>query len=133
MTTPSSTGRSVNVDGLGHNAPIPVAARVGAVVCSSAISGKDPATGQLPADPARQAELAFANMQRILEASGATLADVVKLTVYVKDNSLREAVNTHWLACFPDPLDRPARHILVYELQHGMAVQLEFMAVIQKG
>lgn len=133
MSTPSPAGRSVTVPGLAHNAPIPVAARVGALVCSSAIAGKDPATGELPTDPTRQVELAFANLRAVLEASGATLADVAKLTVYVKDNGIREAINTHWLACFPDPLDRPARHILVHDLQHGMALQLEFMAVIQKG
>ena len=118
--------------GLGHNAPIPAAARVGNLICSSGIAGKDPATGQLPDDSAAQAALAFANMKRLLEAGGATLADVAKLTVYIKDNSVRDAINAEWLAAFPDPHDRPARHILVQELQHGMRLQLEFIAVIQK-
>ena len=36
-----------------------------------------------------------------------------------------------WLACFPDPDDRPARHIVVHDLQHGMWLQLEVIAVIQ--
>ena len=71
-------------------------------------------------------------MQRLLEAGGATLADVAKLTVYVKDNSVREAINAEWLRCFPDPADRPARHILIQDLQHGMWLQLEFIALIQK-
>lgn len=124
------TLRSLDVPGLAHNAPIPVGARVGNIICSSAIAGKDPATGRLPADAAAQAELAFSNMQRLLEAGGATFADLVKLTVYVKDNSVREAVNGEWLHHFPDPLDRPARHIVVHDLQHGMLLQLECMAVV---
>jgi 2-iminobutanoate/2-iminopropanoate deaminase len=130
MTRPP---RSLDVPGLAHNAPIPLGARVGNLVCSSGISGKDPSTGQLPPDGAAQAALAFANMQKLLEAGGATLADVARLTVHVKDNSVREAINAEWLRCFPDPADRPARHILVQDLQHGMALQLEFIALIQKA
>ncbi|MBB1634462.1 hypothetical protein A9975_26865 [Cupriavidus sp. UME77] len=122
--------RSLNVPGLAHNAPIPVGARVGNIICSSAIAGKDPDTGRLPADAAAQAELAFSNLQRLLEVGGATLANLVKLTVYVKDNSVREAINGQWLHHFPDPLDRPARHIVVHDLQHGMLLQLECMAVV---
>lgn len=126
---PSS--RSIEVPGASHNAPIPAGARVGNVLCSSAISGKDAATGLLPPDAATQAERAFTNLKTLLQAGGATLSDVVKLTVSIKDNSVRDAINTQWLACFPDPHDRPARHILVHDLQHGMWLQLEVMAVIQ--
>jgi 2-iminobutanoate/2-iminopropanoate deaminase len=122
--------RSINVPGLAHNAPIPVGARVANVLCSSAIAGKHPATGRLASDPIDQARLAFDNLKLFLEAGGATLADVVKLTVYVKDDSVREHVNAHWLACWPDPAQRPARHIVVHDLQHGMALQLETLAVV---
>lgn len=122
--------RSIHVAGLGHNAPIPVAARVGPLLCSSAIAGKDAATGALPPDAATQAKNAFANLRRVLEAGGATLADVAKLAITLHDNSVRDAVNAEWLACFPDPDDRPARHIVVHELQHGMALQLEFIALV---
>jgi 2-iminobutanoate/2-iminopropanoate deaminase len=122
--------RSIEVAGLAHNAPIPVGARVANLLCSSAISGKDPVTGQLPGDAATQAMHAFGNLKRFLEAGGATLDDVVKLTVYVKDDSVREHINAHWLACYPDAERRPARHIAVYHLQHGMWLQLETMAVV---
>ncbi|MBP0593565.1 RidA family protein [Paraburkholderia sp. LEh10] len=121
--------RSIDVPGLTHNAPIPVGARVANVLCSSAIAGKDPLTGQLAPDPAGQARLAFDNLRRFLDAGGATLADVVKLTVYVKDDAVREHINEHWLALWPDPAQRPARHIVVHDLQHGMALQLETLAV----
>jgi 2-iminobutanoate/2-iminopropanoate deaminase len=120
---------SIDVPGLAHNAPIPVGARVANLLCSSAIAGKDPATGRLAADAAGQARLAFDNLRRFLDAGGATLADVVKLTVYVKDDTVREHINAHWLAFWPDPAQRPARHIVVRDLQHGMALQLETLAV----
>ena len=126
----SAQGRSIDVPGLAHNAPIPVAARVGSLVCSSAIAGKDASTGELPADAAAQARHAFANLRRVLHAAGATPAAVAKLTVTIKDNGVREAVNAEWLDLFPDPQDRPARHIAVQDLQHGMALQLEFIALV---
>lgn len=128
MTT---SGRSIDLPGASHNAPIPAGARVGNILCSSAISGKDAATGQLPDDMAQQARHAFANLRALLEAGGATLGDVVKLSVTVRDNAVRDAVNTEWLAAFPDPHDRPARHITVHPLQHGLWLQLEVMAVIR--
>jgi 2-iminobutanoate/2-iminopropanoate deaminase len=124
------TPRSVDVPGLAHNAPIPVASRVGPLLCSSAIAGKDPVTGHLPADAVAQAQNAFVNMRRVLEAGGATLADVAKLAITIHDNGVRGAVNAEWLACFPDPDDRPARHVVVHGLQHGMALQLEFIALV---
>jgi 2-iminobutanoate/2-iminopropanoate deaminase len=122
--------RSIHVPGLAHNAPIPTGARVANLLCSSAIAGKDPATGLLAADVAEQTRLAFANLERFLAAGGATVADVVKLTVYLRDNALRELVNAHWVALWPDPEQRPARHVVVHDLQHGMVLQLEVFAAV---
>jgi 2-iminobutanoate/2-iminopropanoate deaminase len=79
---------------------------------------------------AAQAAFAFANLRSVLANGEASLRDVVRLTVYIKDNSVREHLNKEWLACFPDPHDRPARHTLVYDLQHGMLLQLEVMAYV---
>jgi 2-iminobutanoate/2-iminopropanoate deaminase len=123
--------RSIDLPGASHNAPIPAGARVGNILCSSAISGKDAASGKLPEDAAQQAANAFDNLKALLQAGGASLDDIVKLTVTIRDNAVRDAVNAQWLACFPDPHDRPARHIVLHDLQHGMWLQLEAMAVVQ--
>jgi 2-iminobutanoate/2-iminopropanoate deaminase len=123
--------RSLEVPGVSHGgAPIPMGARVGNTIYSSGIPGIDPATGKVAADAAAQARFAFAHMRALLEAGGATLDNVVRMTVYVKDAAAREPVNAEWLACFPDPHDRPARHTLNYDLQHGMLLQLEVVAVV---
>jgi 2-iminobutanoate/2-iminopropanoate deaminase len=124
--------RSIEVAGVSHGAaPIPMGARVGNTLYSSGIPGIDPASGKLPADAASQARFAFEHMRSLLAAGEATLDDVVRMTVYLKDNGAREHVNAEWLKCFPDPHDRPARHTLVYDLQHGMLLQLEIVAVVQ--
>lgn len=123
--------RSLEVAGVSHGAaPIPLGARVGSTIYSSGIPGIDPATGQLAQDAAGQARFAFQNMRAMLEAGGATPDDVVRITVYLKDNAAREHVNAQWVECFPDPHDRPARHSLVYDLQGGMLLQLEVVAVL---
>jgi 2-iminobutanoate/2-iminopropanoate deaminase len=120
--------RSLQLPHVGHRAPIPLGARVGPLICSSAIAGRDPADGSLPADGALQVMHAFANLRALLAAGGAGLEHVAKLSVTLADEGLREPVNAQWLACFPDPADRPARHIVVQPLGHGMQVQLEVLA-----
>ena len=55
MTAPTRSNRpkrSLHVPNVGHKAPIPLGARVGNLICSSGIIGKDPANGALPADAA---------------------------------------------------------------------------------
>ncbi len=123
--------RSIDVANVGHKAPIPLGARVGGLICSSALSGKDPLTGKLPPDAETQVANTFANMKALLAAADATLSDVARITLTLHDERVRDAVNTHWLQCFPDPADRPARHIVTHELQHGMALQLELIAMVQ--
>jgi 2-iminobutanoate/2-iminopropanoate deaminase len=128
---PNHRRKSLEVPGVHHGgAPIPMGARVGNTLYSSGIPGIDPETGRLAPDAVSQARHAFRHMRTLLEAGGATLDDVVRMTVYVKDASAREPVNAEWLACFPDPHDRPARHTLTYDLQHGMLLQLEVVAVL---
>jgi 2-iminobutanoate/2-iminopropanoate deaminase len=106
-------------------------ARVGNMIYSSGIMGKDPATDTLPADGPSQAKFMFMNLRSLLAQGGADLGDVVHVKAYVKDNSHRDALNAEWLQCFPDPHDRPARHTMVADLPGGMLVQIEIVAVVK--
>ncbi len=125
------TPRSLEVPGVTHGtAPIPMGARVGNVIYSSGILGKDAANDQLPADAESQARHVFENMRTLLKQGGARPDDVVRMTVYLKDDSIRSALNKEWLAAFPDPHDRPARHVLIHPLPGAMLIQIEIVAVI---
>jgi 2-iminobutanoate/2-iminopropanoate deaminase len=106
-------------------------ARVGNMIFTSGIMGKDPATDKLPPDAASQAKFMFENLRTLLTNGGATLEDVGHVTAFVKDNEQRAALNAEWLKCFPDPHDRPARHTQVADLQGGMLMQIEVIAVVQ--
>lgn len=132
MTSKQRRARSLEVPGVSHgSAPIPMGARVGNMIYSSGILGKDPATDKLPVDGDGQARFVFQNMRTLLEAGGASADDVVRMTVYLKDDSLREALNREWLATFPDPHDRPARHVLIHPLPGALLIQAEIVAVVQ--
>ena len=122
--------QTLEVPGVSHSAPIPMGVRMGNLVFSSGVMGTDPASGSLPDDPARQAELIFQHMRALLEQAGGSLDDVAHVTVYVKDNAYREHVNREWLKAFPDEHDRPARHTLLWNLSGGMLIQCELVAVL---
>ena len=74
---------------------------------------------------------ALDNLKRIVVAAGATMEQVVKMTVYVKAPEARAAVNKHWLLAFPDPASRPARHTFQNDhLPSNMLVQCDVTAVV---
>ena len=124
--------QSLELPNARHSAPIPMGARVGNTIFSSAIMGQNPDDGTLPEDPALQARYAFQNMKALVETGGGTLEDIGHLTVFIKDNSMRAHVNAEWAEHFPDPHNRPARHAIVLDLPAGMLVQLEIIAVVQE-
>jgi enamine deaminase RidA (YjgF/YER057c/UK114 family) len=129
---PRSWRRSIEVAGLSHgHTPIPAASRVGPVVVTGGVRGVDRATGQMPGDVETQARMMFENLRAIIEAAGATCEDIAKLTVWVTTPDARSAINPPWLAMFPDPEQRPARHIMTTSLAGGMLVQCEAIAITQ--
>jgi len=115
-----------------HNAPIPMATRAGNILYTSGIMGADPTTGQIPASIEEQARNCFRNLQNILAKAGAKPSDVLRVTVFIKSNQNRQAVNPPWLEMFPDPQSRPARHQTVVETLN-FDIQIEAMAVIEGG
>ena len=125
--------RSIEVPGLRHNAPIPQASVVGNLLVSGGISPVDPQTGATPDETDQQVALAFANVRRVLAAAGGTPEDIVKCTVFVRDRAIRPVVDKYWVEMFPDAASRPARHTLSTDLQGGIQLQLEIMAVLGQG
>ncbi len=122
--------RAINIEGFGHQNPIPAASRVGNLIESGSIRGLDPATGKVPAGLEEQCRHMFANMRRILEAGGGSLDDVVKVTVWMADPGQRAAVNKLWLELFPDPESRPARHTMAAPMDAPKLVECVFTAVL---
>ena len=123
--------RSIDVAGARHVNPIPTACRRGPFLTTGAISGTDPATGKVAEDLDAQCRLMFENVRRVMAAAGGTPEDIVKMTVWISDRSLRETMNRYWVEMFPDAGSRPARHTVAHaDFPSPMQIQCDVLAVI---
>ena len=100
----------------------------GLVFCSGQIA-LDPASGEMvgAGDVHAQARQVMRNLGAVLEAAGATFADVVKTTIYLADLSDFGAVNEVYGAFFT--ADPPARATVeVAGLPKGALVEIDAIA-----
>ena len=91
----------------------------------------DPATGELvPGGFEAGVERVFDNLEAILEASGLTLADVVKTTVYLL--SMRDFAPMNGIYARRFGNHRPARStVAVAELPKGAVVEIDVVAKLR--
>jgi enamine deaminase RidA (YjgF/YER057c/UK114 family) len=120
---------SIDIPPVMHQNPIPMASRIGNMLFSSAISGRDPATGATPATIDEQCANVFKNLANVLAKGGAKPGDVGQMTVFIKDPATRPIFNKYWLEMFPDEHSRPARHTHVGD--DGPEVSIEVICVIE--
>lgn len=81
----------------------------------------------VPGGTVPQLRQALQNVAEVLAIEGATLADVVKTTLYLLDMSDYAAVNEVWIEYFSD--DRPTRSaVAVAALPIGALVEVEAWA-----
>jgi len=79
-----------------------------------------------------QTEQTMENIKLTLEAAGATLADVVKTTIYLTDIANYAGMNEVYRRYFP--VDPPARATLLTGLVvTGLLVEIEAIAVLESG
>ena len=95
--------------------------------CSGQL-GLDPATADLVEGGVEaQAERALKNLGAVLDAAGATFADVVKTTIFLVDIGDFAAVNAVYATFMPEP--PPARSTVgVAALPKGGLVEIEAIA-----
>lgn len=124
----------------------PHARRVGNMLFLSGIGPRDAATdailgnvhdaeGRLISyDIDSQTRAVFANVQAVLQASGAEWADLVDVTVYLTDMGRDfKAYNKVWAEHFPDPATAPCRTTLgITALPTPIAIELKCVAAIKE-
>ena len=89
----------------------------------------DPVSGEVVGDSIeQQTEQTIENISAILEADGASLRDVVKVTVHLSDTSLFERYNTVYARRFSQPY--PVRTTVGSDLGHapGMLIEIDCVA-----
>jgi 2-iminobutanoate/2-iminopropanoate deaminase len=122
VTTTSSAPAAVG--------PYSQAIRCGDMIYTAGQLGLDPETGKLVEGGIQaQARQALRNLQAILTASGSSMADVVKTTVFLQDMADFGAMNEVYAAFFADA--PPARSaVQVAALPLGGLVEIEAVAIV---
>ena len=123
--TTISTDRAPNPTG-----PFNQGIRVGNLIFTSGQAGRNRDTGQM-GDIGEQTDWALRNIEGILREAGATLGDVVKATVFIKEGTGTGPLNEVWKQRFPEP--RPPRSsAFVSRLKNPeMLVEIEVIAVVE--
>ncbi len=104
----------------------------GEMVFASGQIAIDPATNTLAheGDVKKQTALVMSNLAAVLEAAGATFADVVKTTIFLADMNDFAAVNGVYAQSF-DEASAPARATVeVARLPKDVLVEIDCIAVI---
>jgi 2-iminobutanoate/2-iminopropanoate deaminase len=100
-------------------------------------------SGQLPLDSSGylvtgtisdEAKQALSNLRAIVEAAGATLADVVQCTIYISDLSFWSDVNDVYGSFFSAAPVPPARAIVpVQQMHYGSHIEIQAVAMLKSG
>lgn len=108
--------------------PYSQAVEAGGFIFTSGQLGIDPATGEFGATVEEQTRLSLENVKAILEAAGASLNQVVKTTVFLKDMNDFVRVNEVYSSFFEKPY--PARSAVeVARLPKDALVEIETIVV----
>jgi 2-iminobutanoate/2-iminopropanoate deaminase len=112
--------------------PYSQAIKVGNLVFTSGQIPLDPATGQIVAGGvAEQTRRVMENLKAVLAAAGATLRDVVKTTLYIKNMSDFSTINEIYGQYFPE--EPPARSCVeAARLPRDVLVEIEAIAVVDE-
>jgi len=111
--------------------PYSQAVQVGNLLFTSGQLGMDPATNQFPEAVSEQARQSLNNVKAIVEAAGASMNDIVKTTVFLKDMNDFVAVNEVYASFFEQPF--PARSAVeVARLPKDALVEIEVIVQLQQ-
>lgn len=110
--------------------PYAQAVKIGSLIYTSGQIPLDPATMKLiEGDIAAQTARVLSNLEAVLRGAGATLADVVKTTVFLADMKDFPAMNEVYAARFG--AHRPARStVQVAALPAGARIEIEVVAAL---
>ena len=101
----------------------------GGFVFCSGTAGIDPQTGQVAEGIEAQTEQALRNIAAVLEAAGASMADLVKTTIFYADVDDFAKLNQVYARFMPDP--PPARSAPAnVRLPRGLLVSIEAVALL---
>lgn len=112
--------------------PYSPAVRAGDFIFVSGQLAVDPVTNQYtPGDIQQETRMTLNNIKRILEGAGASLADVVRVGVFLADGSEFAKMNEIYAEFFGT--DKPARTTIVCKFAADIKVEIDAIAYSPKG
>lgn len=87
----------------------------------------DPVTGQIPEGIEAQITRCLENIKAIVEAAGASMADVIKVNAYLKDMAHFSIYNEIYRRYFPEPY--PARTTVQSDLP-GFLIEIDAIVAL---
>lgn len=106
--------------------------RAGDFIFVTGTGPSDPASGAIVGDTIeQQTEQTIDNISAILEADGASLKDVVKVTVHLSDTSLFARYNAVYARRFSQPY--PVRTTVGSDLGHSQGMLIEIDCIAYRG
>jgi 2-iminobutanoate/2-iminopropanoate deaminase len=120
---------------IADDAPTPAgpyshAVRAGDTIYLAGQGPFDPETGEQPETFKEQVRLTFENLERTARSAGASLADAVRIGVYLRDMSDFPAMNEVYAEMVPEPL--PVRTTIQSDLP-GLAVEIDAVLWVGGG
>lgn len=102
---------------------------MGSLVFTSGQIPVNPETGEIPDGAQAQAKQVFENIKNLLDASGTSIDNVVKTTVFIKNMEDFSKINEIYQEYFTQPY--PARSCVeVAKLPKGVLIEVEAIAEI---
>lgn len=108
------------------------AVRAGDFIFVSGQVPVDPVTNQMSSgDIEHETRLVLNNVKLVLSGAGATMADVVRVGVYIKDGTEFQRMNSVYAEFFGD--DKPARSTIVCGFAADIKVEIDCVAYKPKS
>ena len=108
--------------------PYSHAVRAGDFLFLAGQAGIDPESGKVAGEDFRsQAHQAFKNLARVLKASGSSMEQVVKTTVFLADASQFPILNELYSQYFAE--NPPVRSTPIVQLPRGLLISIECIAI----
>ncbi len=113
-----------------NTGPYSQALKIGPYIYTSGEGPLDPKTGEIVAGSIEeQTQLTFQNIEAILNAAGATLEDVVKVSAHLQDINDFERFNQTYESIFTWPI-KPVRTTVGSDLT-GIKVEVDVVAFVK--
>ena len=101
----------------------------GGFVFCSGTAGIDPESGEIPPGIGEQTRLALRNLDAVLTAAGASMATLVKTTIFYRYVADFAVINEIYAGFMPDP--PPARSAPAgIDLPRGLLISIEAIATV---